>query len=198
MLLLGPFIQGFVKLRVFMEICFSFIFVTAIYAISQKKQHMIVAAILAIPMLSAEWAQYFIPSKNMVTIGYVFGVCFFAFVAIRIFKYIFSAQEVTREIISAAILVYLLMALMWGFIYTALEMTYPGSFVSSQGEIQTPLRSHFIYYSFVTITTLGYGDVTPVVVQAKSLAIVEAITGQMYLVVVVAWLVGMFVSKKSK
>jgi len=56
----------------------------------------------------------------------------------------------------------------------------------------------FQYYSFVTITTLGYGDITPVTEVAKAFSVLEAVVGQLYLVVAVAWLVGMHVSSKSK
>jgi hypothetical protein len=56
----------------------------------------------------------------------------------------------------------------------------------------------FQYFSFVTITTLGYGDITPVTEVAKAITVLEAVVGQLYLVVAVAWLVGMYVSKKSK
>ena len=55
-----------------------------------------------------------------------------------------------------------------------------------------------LYYSFVTLTTLGYGDITPLTEKAKSLTILEAFIGQVYFVVVLAWLVGMHVSRKSK
>ncbi|MEE9537304.1 MAG: potassium channel family protein, partial [Desulfobacterales bacterium] len=56
----------------------------------------------------------------------------------------------------------------------------------------------YLYFSLVTITTLGYGDITPIGRQVTSLAVLEAVTGQIYLVVVVAWFVGMYVSRKSK
>jgi len=56
----------------------------------------------------------------------------------------------------------------------------------------------FQYFSFVTITTLGYGDITPVTEVAKAITVLEAVAGQLYLVVAVAWLVGMYVSKKAK
>ena len=59
-------------------------------------------------------------------------------------------------------------------------------------------RLIFIYYSFVTITTLGYGDISPLTGKAGGLSIIEAISGQIYLVVLVSWLVGMHVSKRSK
>jgi voltage-gated potassium channel Kch len=57
---------------------------------------------------------------------------------------------------------------------------------------------HFQYFSFVTITTLGYGDVIPITDKASVLAMMEALIGQIYLVVLVAWLVGMHVSRRSK
>jgi len=56
----------------------------------------------------------------------------------------------------------------------------------------------FEYFSFITITTLGYGDITPVTDKATALALIEAVVGQIYLVVLVAWLVGMHVSRRSK
>ncbi len=198
MILIAPFLSGFIGLRIFMDICFSAIFMAGIYALSQKKHHILFGAILAVPMILSAWSQYLIVSRGIIIVGNIFGVCFFAFAAIIILKYTFTAQEISRETISAAIVVYLLMAIMWGFIYTTLDLLYPESFSMPAYETQTPSRFHFLYFSFVTITTLGYGDISPQGVQAKSLAVIEAISGQMYLVVVVAWLVGMYVSKKSK
>ena len=66
-----------------------------------------------------------------------------------------------------------------------------------EGQLQND-RLLFLYFSLVTITTLGYGDMTPLTDRAAGLASVEALSGQIYLVVLVAWLVGMHVSKKSK
>lgn len=195
--LFGSFMVNFFAIRLFMDICFSVIFILSIYTISQKKRHILFGVILVTPALFAVWSRYFEVSQAMITIGNIFGVCFFAFMALNILKYVFAAQEVTRETISGAIVVYLLMGLMWGFIYTVLEKLYPGSFAIAH-DVDQDLRSHLIYYSYVTITTLGYGDITPVGLQAQSLSIVEAITGQIYLVVLVAWLVGMYVSRKSK
>ena len=92
---------------------------------------------------------------------------------------------------------YLLAALLWAFVYTFLELVDPASFNIDLGQPQGYLLV-FQYFSFVTITTLGYGDISPVTEVAKAFAVLEAVVGQIYLVVVVAWLVGMYVSKKSK
>ena len=73
-------------------------------------------------------------------------------------------------------------------------MIQPGSFAIAQSQIFGD-QSPFLYYSFVTITTLGYGDIFPVTTAAKSCAILEAVIGQLYLVITVAWLVGVHISQ---
>ncbi len=97
----------------------------------------------------------------------------------------------------AAVVTYLLMALMWSFAYALLEFYQPGSFNSLEG-LTRDSRQFFLYYSFVTLTTLGFGDITPLTEKAKALTILQAFIGQIYLVVILAWLVGMHVSRKSR
>jgi hypothetical protein len=197
LIVLGPFIQGFIRLRFFMDLFFSIIFITTIYAASQKKHHIIIAAILIVPALLAVWTPDIPIHNTLLTIGYICGLIVFAFAVISILNYIFSEHMVTRQTISAAVVVYLLIALMWSFIYRLVENLYPASFQIAHSELQGA-ENIYLYFSLVTITTLGYGDITPVGSQAISLAVLEAITGQIYLVVVVAWFVGMYVSRKSK
>ena len=196
LIVLGPFIQGFIGLRLFMEVFFSIIFIATIYAVSQKRLHIIIAAILLIPALLAVWTPD-IPRHNiLLTIGYLCGLIVLAFAIISILKYLFAEETVTRQTISAAVAVYLLIALMWTFIYRLIENLYPGSFAVAHDNLYTA-ENIYLYFSLVTITTLGYGDITPIGSQAIALSVLEAITGQIYLVVVVAWFVGLYVSRKS-
>ena len=121
----------------------------------------------------------------------------YAEVIASILGFVLKSKGVNREIIYAAILLYLLAALLWAFLYTFLELVDPESFNIDLDQPQGYLLV-FQYYSFVTITTLGYGDITPVTEVAKAFSVLEAVIGQLYLVVVVAWLVGMHVSRKSR
>jgi hypothetical protein len=113
---------------------------------------------------------------------------------IIILSHITREKHVTEDVIFGAIVAYLLMAIMWSFMYSVVEDLHPGSFVIPEGPVKHS-QFLFTYFSFVTIATLGYGDITPLTAAACSLSILEAIIGQIYLVVVVAWLVGMFVSQ---
>ena len=197
LIVLGPFISGYIKLRLFMNLFFSIIFLATIYAVSQKIHHIIITAILIVPTLLAVWTPDIPMHNTLLTIGYICGLVVFAFAIISILNYIFSEETVTRQTISAAVAVYLLLALMWTFIYRLIENLYPGSFAVAHDKLQDA-PNIYLYFSLVTITTLGYGDITPTGSQAVSMAVLEAITGQIYLVVVVAWFVGLYVSRKSK
>jgi hypothetical protein len=150
-----------------------------------------------IPALFAVWIPDIPTNNTPLTIGYICGLIVFAFAVISILNYIFNEETVTRQTISAAVAVYLLIALMWSFIYRLIENLYPASFAVAHAKLEGA-ENIYLYFSLVTITTLGYGDITPIGSQALSLAVLEAITGQIYLVVVVAWFVGLYVSRKSK
>jgi hypothetical protein len=194
MLVVGPLVEEFVHLRILMDILWSAIFVSAIYAVSQKKRHIFIAVMLALPMLGSIWTKYFFQHKALMAVGSLCGAAFILFAILQMLIFIYSHKEVTRDLIVGAAVVYLLLALMWTFIFVVVETLHPGSFSIPDGP-DTEAIHHSLYYSFVTLTTLGYGDITPVTRLARSLSILEAVIGQLYLVVQVAWLVGIHVSQ---
>jgi hypothetical protein len=194
MIIIGPLFEGFIGVRILIDILWSAIFVSAIYAVSQKKGHIVIAVLLALPMLGSIWTKYFFQHKALMVIGGLCGAAFFLFAIIRMLIFIYSHKEVTRDLIIGAAVVYLLMAIMWTFIFVVVETLQPGSFNLPEGQGLEATRQ-FVYFSFVTLTTLGYGDITPVTGLARSLCILEAVIGQLYLVVQVAWLVGVHVSQ---
>lgn len=116
-------------------------------------------------------------------------------------RYTLSEGTVTADRIFAALNVYLLLGVTCGLLFCMFEEKWPGSF-AFQGTPLTGskrnLLAHMIYFSFVTLGTLGYGDVLPMGGAARALAITEAIVGQMYLVVVVARLVGLYKSRSER
>jgi len=177
-----------------MDIFFTSILISAVYAVSKKKYILLIAALLALPMLVSIWTNRFVEIPSLVLVGDFFGILFMAFMVIVILSFIFREQDVTSNTIYAAIVVYLLMAIMWAFVFSVLEGINPGSFAIAEGQIKVG-RPLFIYYSFITITTLGYGDITPVTAPANSFSSLEAVTGQIYLVVLVARLVGIHIAQ---
>ncbi len=197
LLVLVPILNRFVAAHIFLDIFLTAIAISMVYTISQKMRYVIAGVLFAMVMLASLWLQYFFQNKGIAAFAMIAGILFISVVIASILGFMFKSGEVNREVIYAAILLYLLAALLWAFLYTFLELVDSASFNIDLDHPQSYLLV-FQYYSFVTITTLGYGDITPVTEVAKAISVLEAIVGQIYLVVVVAWLVGMHVSSKSK
>lgn len=145
-------------------------------------------------MLVSIWLSHFADMPFLVFVGDCFAIAFLAFLVIVILSFIFGEQEVTTNVIYASIVTYLLIAIMWAFVYSVLESIQPGSFTIGKDQIDVGKRL-YIYYSFVTITTLGYGDITPATDLANSFSFLEAVIGQLYIAILIARLVGMQIAQ---
>ena len=115
--------------------------------------------------------------------------------------HVLSSKEVDDDIIYGSICVYLQLGLCWAHIYALIESLSPGSFTGlaqdySHVEFASNALRDFIYHSFVTLTTLGNGDITPVSMAARTFAMLEAIMGQIYLTVLVARIIGLYTKNK--
>ena len=132
-------------------------------------------------------------------------VIFLGYMIYEILIIVFRSIEVTANIFYGSICVYLIIGLMWGFVYYSLETIHPFSFTfenngivptdfSQKGAPQLPI---FMYYSFITLTTLGYGDVTPLTFPTQMISSAEAVVGQLYLTILVARLVGLHISQRN-
>jgi Ion channel len=109
---------------------------------------------------------------------------------------VFRNGPVTHHRILGAVAVYLLLGLMWASAYALLYQLRPDAFAGALGETPTPQT--WIYFSFITLATVGYGDITPVHPVARSLVIAEALTGQLYLAITLAHLVALRVGMHGK
>jgi hypothetical protein len=196
-ILFTPLVQGFVGIQILWNIFLTGILLSGVHAVSEKKRNVYTASLLALPMLVYSWSAYFVETNlYVVIVGSLCGVLFFAYMIVNILIFIYRQDKVTRDLISGAVVVYLLMAIMWTFIYRLIEAAHPGSFTIPTTDIHERMR--FIYFSLVTISTLGYGDIVPKTSLASSLATLEAVVGQLYLVTTVAWLVGVRVSQSTE
>ena len=123
-----------------------------------------------------------------------FGLLVLSF-AIQIIR----SPRITLQILYATLCLYLVIGLFWGTLYTLLNELSPGAYAGVLLENNADIHlTTFNYFSLVTLTTLGYGDITPQTPGAGALCQLEAITGQFYTAVVIAWLVGNFVRDRQK
>jgi hypothetical protein len=117
--------------------------------------------------------------------------------AVGILVFVFRRGSITLDGVFAAVAAYLLIAFAFAEVYLLLQMSAPDSFrfpAPDAAEIGPSLASSMLYFSFVTIATLGYGDVLPHSETARMLAVIEAVVGQFYVAVIVALLVSKFIA----
>ena len=106
--------------------------------------------------------------------------------------------DINTNRIVGAICIYLLLGVIWAMTYTLVDLVSPGSFAGFSPTTEQGWDSEWLYFSFVTMTTLGYGDILPVSATSRGLAYMQAVVGQFYIAVLVAGLVGAYVSAKRE
>ncbi|NIO04671.1 MAG: two pore domain potassium channel family protein [Proteobacteria bacterium] len=190
-----PFLEGYIGIGILLEVFFSFILISGAYAVSRKKYLFIIGLLLGIAAFVTRWSTHFVQTSSLPLVGNSFMIVFFVYVTINLLSYLFSEREVTADVIMAAVCGYIFIGLIWAFVFSVIEALQPGSFRLVEG--QTTEVANFTYYSFVTQTTLGYGDITPLTAPARSISLLEAIIGQLYLAVLIARLVGIHISQSS-
>lgn len=109
---------------------------------------------------------------------------------------VLGSGTVDANKIVGAVCIYLLLGVLWGLMYLFVHIAIPGAFNGIDSRYLSNQLSEFIYYSFVTLTTLGYGDMAPVNALPRVLAFLEAVLGQMYIAVLVASLVAIHISNR--
>jgi len=172
----------------------------AVFAVVfQRRWERILAFFTAAASIAITWSRH-LPIKAEYAIAleitqHLVQAAFYAFAVTLILRNIFRAATITQDDVLGTVCGYLLAASMWRSIYAVTAILVPGSFAISPGlnDVASPQgrMGLFSYFSVVTLTTVGYGDITPVRPPADALAMLEAIFGQFYIAVVVAQLVGL-------
>jgi hypothetical protein len=201
-----PFVQRTALGTHILDIVFLVILLSGIYSTSENRKIFVISLVLASAAFGSTILNYFLltVSLRLVAVG-AYGL-FFVLMAGTILSTIMKAKKVTTETIYASICVYLLLGIIWTMLFSIIEIVEPGSFLSGGAPIidfgGDPVKrnvfANLIYYSFVTLTTLGYGDIIPVSPYARALSSLEAVIGQLYIAVLIAGLVGMHIGQSSE
>ena len=148
---------------------------------------------LALAPLPAEW------HRLGRTLEIVTVMPLLALVAIGILLFIFRSRTLTVDGIFATVTVYLIIAMFFSMLYLLLIEWHPASFnLQVEGMSPQVLQSNLLYFSLITLATVGYGDILPVSETARTLAVIEATVGQFYVAVIVAVFIGMYVTQRRE
>jgi hypothetical protein len=134
-------------------------------------------------------------SRLLTGLRWGFLAAFFAFTAAGLFSYLRNSRSVTQAQLYTAVNIYLLLGLLWAALYLAIDALYPGSI--QVGSHPAEREAELLYFSLITLSTTGYGDIVPLSGEARILAALEGVTGVLYIAITVAVLLSRFRSELS-
>jgi hypothetical protein len=190
----SPFLSVSMLGRLLGGVAFLWIVFSAVWAFHRDEKIATIGVVLGLLLLALTVWNLFDARRWTALVQSSLESAFLLLLIFTILGDVLRQSKVTLNTVYGAICVYLIMGLFWGSLYEVMEITSPGSFSVGRAEFEEHGYGGLIYYSFVTLTTLGYGDITPVSRVAKIFAMLEAIIGQLFLVVTVARLVGLQVA----
>lgn len=160
-----------------------------IVAVSTSRPRLLWGCALLIPAIATVWLQLgnLLPPSSWLASSSLYSLPFYIFLALQIWTYIFRSGPVMRDRLVAALCFYLILGLCWAHLYVLVLQHNPQAI---QGIGSGEPLPEMVYFSYVTLTTLGYGDISPVSMAARSLSILEAIFGVLFMGALVARLAG--------
>ncbi len=179
---------------IFVQLGFAGLLLAGLAAVASRRRLFVVGLILGVPAV----ALLFVSGRIPTVAGGVLAIATLIIISFVILHRILKHPVVTSGTVSAGLVVYLILGVIWAKAYWLVEHFRPDSFTGLSGTADIVVERDLFYYSYVTLATLGYGDISPVSPQARSLAITEAIVGQLYLVVMVAGLVGLSLTQRQR
>jgi voltage-gated potassium channel len=198
-LLLPAFaVQGIISEILFI-ISMSFLFIQSmVVATTKKSKNVGLRYFLVVFMILLFWLQPFdIKTPELDIVRLMLLVLFFCFITFYLVKYMKNSGKVNMNVIMAAINIYLLVGIISGSLAFLFYKVIPGAY-NIPDSISEPTFVTFNYYSFITMSTVGYGDITPRLPQTQTLAYFIAITGQLYVAIIIAFLVGKLLMHPGK
>jgi Ion channel len=194
-----PFVEEVKEGDVIVSILLSLVLLSAVLAVADRKGVFVIALALAIPAIAGRWINHFRPDLVPPQVFLTAGLVLIAFVVANLLRFVLRAPSVNMEVLCASISAYLMLGLLWTVAYWLVDQLTPGAFAFNTNEGKQSIRGfNAFYFSFVTLSTVGYGDITPVSKVARMLAAMEAMTGLLYVAVLIARLVALYSSPKSE
>ena len=175
--------------RLATDVSLTLIVVAGIVAIADRRRLAVALGVVGVLVVAVRWSEWIAPTGLHPSVRDLLTLCALTMLAFAVGMNVFGSGRALRDRIFGAIVLYLLLGLIWALVYAVVDVFAPGAFAgrSETGEDTTD----WVYFSFVTLTTVGYGDIVPVSRIVRSLCILEALVGQLYPAVIIARLVSL-------
>jgi len=184
------------------HIFFTLLIFVSIYVLTDEKRSLITIAVtLGILVALVDWIGDFL---NLFSIALFHALWFKVFCSIIFFAIVtysslvktLSQKSINSNVLFGASCIYLLLGLLWAYIYALIYLFNPNSFAYSISHAPLVARD-LLYFSFITLTTVGFGDIVPLTNTAQTVTFLEAVMGQLYLAILIGQLVGLYITQKK-
>jgi hypothetical protein len=189
LLIIQPFIQGTIGMVIFTGL-FSLVLIASVFSVQQAGRFRFIALVIVLVAIVTRWAALLSGSSYLVASSYILASGALGLISLLLFMSIFQITEVTTRTLWEGISIYLLIGLAWANIFAFIDAVAPGSFQDSLNPGVAMTLPTMIYFSFVTLATLGYGDILPTTQQTRGLVIIEVLMGVLYMAILISRLVG--------
>lgn len=187
-----PYLLGSSWGRIVLLLLVSAIIISITYAVGRSRREMFVAVAFSAVVFALQAAFLFTGDFLAFRAGILALACFMVFAVSRLLSYLMRRGRITADKLHAALAIYILGAFLWAALYTFVNHIDPGSFLVNANRAGPPDYYDMLYLSFTTLTSTGYGDLSPATRPAELLAILEQIAGVFYVAVLIARLSGLY------
>ena len=179
--------------KLILSIILSMILITGSYATGHNQRSLVFGVALAIVAIVLHWIYLVDKYPTMFLILSFIYIIFLIYTIGAVLHYLLVKGPVTADKLHGALAGFIMLAFLWAFLYTLLEYIFPHSFsLSNSNTDNDDLFYVLLYFSFTTLTSVGYGDITPITHQARSLVIIEQLIGVFFVAVLIARLAGLY------
>lgn len=202
--LVPPYFEGLALLDTVWRLVFSLVMLASLATLGGSTRTLALAVVVLIPAIVTNWIPLFNDAVWTVYADNLTSILYFSVIGYHLGRYVLTTERVTSNVLYAAMCLYLILALVWAAIYNNLYIYYENAFAFNSPEVLALANNPestmglFTYFSFVTLSTLGYGDIVPLTRVTQSWAAVEAMIGQFYIAIVMARLVSLHVVDNGK
>ena len=192
----APFVEEMEHGLVVETVLVSLVLLSAVPAVGGGRRTLMWAIALVVPALLGRWGHVAWSARIFPEAGLVPTLLFILFVVLHLLRFILRAPRVNSEVLFAGVATYLMLGLLWAFAYILVHRMSPNSFTFTVGSSDGQTMSGFnaLYFSLITMSTVGYGDIVPVSPVARMLAMTQAMTGTIYMAVLISRLVALHTS----
>jgi hypothetical protein len=183
--------------RLFLGVLIFVPVILATFRLSQTKGWVLPSVLLMSGASILSFASTIFPNRTLTGMKWVVLAAFFALTVVGLFSYLRNAHTIVTAHLYTAVSIYLLLAMQWFAVYSAIDVFHPGSFLFNKAMI-ADRQSELLYFSLVTLSTVGYGDIVPLAGEVRMLAALEGVTGVLYVAITVALLVSAYKEPAQK